>query len=73
MYTSCCGALLVDKLVSSCSTVSSSQRGNTPMLLAALKGHAEVARFLLESGSNVKEHNNVGLPKRASVKCPGII
>ena len=58
--------------VSSGSIVSPSflvQWGNTPLLRAAATGHADVARFLLESGSSVKEQNNVGLPKRASVKC----
>ena len=49
------------------------QRGNTPLLMAAWRGHAEVARFLLENGSSVQEQNNVGLPLRASVRCPSIL
>ena len=35
------------------------QRGKTPLLLAVFKGHAEVAQFLLENGSDVHEQNNV--------------
>ena len=36
------------------------QWGNTPLLKASWNGHAEVTRFLLESGSSVQEQNNVG-------------
>ena len=49
------------------SIVSSSlhvQEGNTPLLRAAQKGHAEIVCFLLENGSDVEEQNNVGGPKR---------
>ena len=35
------------------------QLGYTPLLKAAQEGHAEIARFLLESGSDVQEENNV--------------
>ena len=62
-YTSSCGTLLVDMSVPSDSIVSSSlhvQEGNTPLLLAAWKGHAGVAQFLLARGSSVQEQNNVG-------------
>ena len=76
MYTSWCGALLVDILVPSVSTLSTSfhvQWGNTPLLIAAANGCAEVARFLLESGSSVQEENNVGGSKRTSVHFPVIM
>ena len=36
------------------------QEGNTPLLRAAQKGHAEIVCFLLENGSNVEEQDNVG-------------
>ena len=48
--------------VSSDTIVSSSlhvQCGNTPLLRATAKGHAEVACLLLENGSDVEEENNV--------------
>ena len=73
MYTSWCGTPLVLTSVPSGSIVFPSrcvQRGSTPLLKASWNGHAEVARFLLESGSSVQEQNNVGWPKGASVKHP---
>ena len=76
MYTSWCDSPLVVTYVPSGSIVSPSryvQRGVTPLLKASLNGHAEVARFLLESGSSVQEQNNVGWPKGASVKCPVVM
>ena len=76
MYTSWCGSRLVVTSVPSGSIVSPScyvQWGTTPLLRASLKGHAEVTRFLLESGSSVQEQNNVGWPKGASAKCPVVI
>ena len=76
MYTSWCGSSLVVTSVSSDSIVSPSryvQWGNTPLLKASWNGHAEVTRFLLESGSSVLEQNNVGWPKGASAKCPVVI
>ena len=42
------------------------QWGNTPLLRAVVKGHAEVARFLLDSGSVFDERNNVSALKQAS-------
>ena len=35
------------------------QIGDTPLTRAALKGHTEVASFLLANGSNVEEEDNV--------------
>ena len=43
------------------------QGGFTPLLRAVLSGHAEVARFLLESGSDVYEQDNVSLVQQVSV------
>ena len=66
-FTSWCGTLLVDMSVPSGSTLSPSlhvQSGNTPLLRAAVNGHAEVALFLLRNGSSVMEQSNVGWPKR---------
>ena len=37
------------------------QWGRTPLLRAVLTGHADVARFLLESGSDVHEQANVSI------------
>ena len=37
------------------------QWGKTPLLRAAVNGHAEVARFLLDSGSDVHEQDNVSI------------
>ena len=37
------------------------QCGRTPLLRAVLSGHANVARFLLESGSDVHEQDNVSI------------
>ena len=37
------------------------QLGYTPLLRAVLSGLADVARFLLESGSDVREHTNVSM------------
>ena len=37
------------------------QWGRTPFLRAVLSGHADVARFLLESGSDVHEQDNVSI------------
>ena len=37
------------------------QGGFTPLLGAVLSGHADVARFLLESGSDVREQENVSM------------
>ena len=49
------------------------QEGNTPLLRAAEKGHAEIVRFLLENGSDVEEQNNVGGPKRVLSSCDCIM
>ena len=38
------------------------QLGQTPLMRAAKKGHAEVVWFLLRNGSSVKEQDNVGSP-----------
>ena len=43
------------------------QWGYTPLLRAVLRGHADVARFLLESGSDVYELNNVSLVEQSCV------
>ena len=45
------------------------QWGSTPLLRAAQEGHAEVAHFLLENGSNVKEQDNVGRLKGVLSSC----
>ena len=45
------------------------QWGNTPLLIAAAKGHAEVAHFLLDNGSNVHEQNDVSRLKRILSAC----
>ena len=37
------------------------QWGYTPLLRAMLSGHADVAHFLLESGSDVHEQANVSM------------
>ena len=37
--------------------------GDTPLLIAAEKGHVDAARFLLKNGSNVSERNNVSRSK----------
>ena len=37
------------------------QGGYTPLLRAVLSGHADVAGFLLESGSDVHEQTNVSM------------
>ena len=37
------------------------QLGYTPFLRAVFSGHADVARFLLESGSDVHEQTNVSI------------
>ena len=61
-YTSRCGTLLVDMSVPSDSIVSPSlhvQWGYTPHLRAVEEGHADIARFLLASGSAFNERNNV--------------
>ena len=43
------------------------QWGCTPLLRAVRSGHADVARFLLKSGSDVYEQNNVSLVQQVSV------
>ena len=61
-YTSSCGALLVDMSVPSDSIVSPSLRvqwGYTPLLRAVGEGHADIAHFLLSSGSVFNERNSV--------------
>ena len=40
------------------------QWGYTPLLMAAQEGHAEIARFLLGNGSNMKEENYVSRLER---------
>ena len=71
-----CGTLLVDMSVPSNSISPPSPRthtcvqwGNTPLLIAAAKGHAEVAHFLLDNGSNVHEQNDVSRLKRILSAC----
>ena len=36
------------------------QRGRTPLMLAASRGHAEICRLLLENGANISETNDTG-------------
>ena len=58
-----CVHVLVDMSVPSGSILSPSlhvQSGNTPLLRAAVNGHAEVTLFLLRNGSSVMEQDNVG-------------
>ena len=43
------------------------QWGCTPLLRAVLSGHADVARFLLESGSDVHEQTNVSMVEQSCV------
>ena len=43
------------------------QWGRTPFLRAVLSGHADVARFLLESGSDVHEQDNVSMVEQPCV------
>ena len=43
------------------------QCGRTPLLRAVLSGHADVACFLLESGSDVHEHANVSMVEQPYV------
>ena len=43
------------------------QWGRTPLLRAVLSGHADVARFLLESGSDVHEQTNVSMVEQPCV------
>ena len=45
------------------------QGGNTPLLISAQKGQAEIARFLLWNGSNVQEENNVSRLERMPSAC----
>ena len=48
-------------LVSYSITSFNEQSGKTPLLRAVLSGHADVAHFLLESGSDVHEQANVSV------------
>ena len=41
--------------------ISNEQSGKTPVLIAVIKGHIDVAGFLLESGSDVHEQDNVSM------------
>ena len=43
------------------------QWGRTSLLRAVLSGHAGVARFLLESGSDVYEQDNVSMVEQPCV------
>ena len=43
------------------------QWGRTPLLIAVLRGHADVARFLLENGSDVHEQTNVSMVEQSYV------
>ena len=43
------------------------QCGRTPLLRAVLSGHADVACFLLESGSDVHEQANVSMVEQPYV------
>ena len=43
------------------------QWGYTPLLRAVLRGHADVARFVLESGSDVHEQDNVSMVEQPCV------
>ena len=43
------------------------QWGRTPLLRAVVSGHADVARFLLESGSDVHEQANVSMVEQPCV------
>ena len=43
------------------------QWGYTPLSRAVLRGHADVARFLLESGSDVYEQDNVSMVEQPCV------
>ena len=49
------------------------QEGNTPLLRAAQEGHGEIVGFLLKSGSNVEEQDNVGGPKGVLSSCDCIM
>ena len=49
------------------------QYGNTPLLRAAQEGHAEVARFLPENGSDVQEQNSVSWPKEVLSFCLNVV
>ena len=46
------------------------QWGYSPFLRAAQQGHAEVARFLLQSGSVFNEKNSVSAVKDVQVHVP---
>ena len=43
------------------------QCGCTPLLRAVFSGHADVARFLLERGSDVHEQDNVSMVEQSCV------
>ena len=43
------------------------QWGYTPLLRAVLNGHADVACFLLESGNDVHEQDNVSMVEQSCV------
>ena len=43
------------------------QWGRTPLLRAVVSGHADVARLLLESGSDVHEQANVSMVEQLCV------
>ncbi len=49
-----------------CLPLFNAQWGNTPLLRAVVKGHAEIAHFLLDSGSVFYERNNVSALKQVS-------
>ena len=45
------------------------QGGNTPLLISAQKGHADIARYLLWNGSDVQEVDNVSRLERMPSAC----
>ena len=59
-------SLLTDSLVPPSLHV---QGGNTPLLISAQEGHADIARFLLWNGSYVQEENNVSRLERMPSAC----
>ena len=49
--------------------ISNEQSGKTPVLIAVIKGHIDVAGFLLESSSDVHEQDNVSMRNLVYLVC----